>query len=278
MSFKKINLIAIPTTIVILVFRTLQLLFGVDATTGFSTSPVYNIVFYSLLGALFLFFIFNIYYGRIPTPAKETKSSKLVCYTVIIFAVCCEFMSVLELLENKYKTLTDNTNIQLIRTIKIIAAVLGVAVGICIVFESVKAISRSSYKPNLLISCVLVLYFIVLLFTYYATHDTMVTVSQNLIGLFFWMLVCVFVYAYLRYLSRSKTVASYKLALIFGYSTVVLGVVTSIPRIFSSFFVKFEFTSFNSIEQLMILPVTLTVAVITYKLYASSCSEAEITQ
>ena len=278
MSFKKVNLIAIPATIALLVFRICHLLFATDAVTGFTLSPIYDIVFYSVLGAIFLFFVFNFYYGRFPLPNTETKKTRVVCYTVIIFAVCCEFMSVLQLLEIKNTPITDNTNVQLVGTIKTIASVFGILVGICAVFESVRAISASSYRPNIFICCVLVLYFIVLLFTFYAEHNTMVTVSQNLVSLFFWMLVSVFVYAYLRYLSFSKTTSSYKLALIFGHSSAVLGIVASVPRIIASFFVRFEFTSFDSIEQLMIIPVTLTIVVITYKLVTTSSSEAEMAE
>lgn len=269
MSFKKINLIAIPTTVLLVVFRLVHLLNATDKTSGFSASLVYDVVLYSILGAIFLFFVFNFYYTRRTIPSTDRKNSKLISYTVIIFAVYCEFMSVLYLLETKNITITDNSNLQLIQTIKTICAVLGIIVGICLVFESVKSMSVSAYVPNLLICCVVVLYFVVMLFTFYVTHDTLVTVPQNLLSLFFWMSVTVFIYAYLRYLSGSKATESYKLALIFGYFSAVCGTVVTIPRMVASFFVNYTFTSFSSVEQIMILPTTLLSVVIVYNLTSS---------
>ena len=263
MSFKKINLIAIPATIALAIFRFFHLLYATDAVSGFSNAPVFDVVLYSVLVALLLFLVLNFYYSRRAVPSTNERS-KLISYSLIIFAAYCEFMSVLHIISKK--TVTDNTNLQLIQTIETISAVLGIIVGVCIVFESVKAISISTYSPSLLVCGVVVLYFIMLLFSFYATHDTMVTVSQNLIGLFFWMSATVFVYAYLRYLSASKTSTSYKLALIFGYFTAVCGVIVCVPRIVASFFVTFEFTNFNSIEQRMILPTTLVAILVVYKL------------
>ena len=250
MSFKKINLIVIPVTIALVIFRIFQLITATDTISGFSTSFVFDAVLYSVLGALLIFFIFNFYYSRHAVPSTSNKSSKLVSYSVIIFAVLCEFMSVLQLISTKKSTITDNSNIKLIQTIETVCAVLGIIVGVCIVFECVKAMSSKTYSPSLLVSCVTVAYFIVILFTYYATHDTMVTVSQNLIGLFFWMAATVFVHAYLRYLSSSKTTESYKLALIFGYSTAVCGIVTYVPRVIASFFVDFEFTHYIPLKRI----------------------------
>lgn len=273
MSFKKINLIAIPVTVALAIFRFFHLLYATDATSGFSTSPIFDVVLYSVLGALLLFFVFNFYYSRRAVPSIG-KGSRLISYSLIIFAAYCEFMSVLQLIVSK-NTVTDNTNLRLIQTIETICAVLGIIVGICIVFESVKAMSLSTYTPSLLVCGVTVLYFIMMLFTYYATHETMVTVSQNLIGLFFWMSAIVFVYAYLRFLSASKTATSYKLALVFGYFTASLGAVVSLPRIVASFFVNLEFTDFSSIEQRMILPTTAIALLAVYRLTVSNKNKTE---
>ncbi len=276
MSFKKINLISIPTAILLVVFRFFHLLYATDRASGFSASLTYDIALYSVLGAIFLFFVFNFYYTRRTVPSTDRKKSKLISYAVIIFAVYCEFMSVLHLLENKNITIADNSNIQLIQTIKTVCAVLGILVGICLVFESVKSMSISTYIPNLLISCILVLYFIVMLFTFYVTHDTLVTVPQNLLSLFFWMSIAVFAYAYLRFLSGSKSTESYKLALIFGYFSAVCGTVVTVPRIAASFFINYTFTSFSSIEQIMIIPTTLLSVVIVHSLSSShTCNKQQ---
>ena len=275
MNIKKVNLIILPATIILLIYRFLHLLFGTDYSTGFSKSVVFDVALYTLLGAVLLFLALNFYYGRCAIPSLENKKSKLVCYSVIIFAVFCEFMSVLELLENKYLYITDNSNIMLARMVETICAILGVLVGICIVFESVKAMSLSTYKPNILVCCVIILYFIAVLFTYYASQYTMVTISQNLLGLFFWMSAPIFVYAYLRYLSNSKTVSSYKLSLIFGYFTAICGLLVSVPRIVVSLFVEIEFVPFDTIEQLMILPTSIAVAIMTYRLSVISKTETQ---
>ncbi len=275
MKIKKLNLIILPTTAVLIIYRFFHLLFGTDYSTGFSKSTIFDVVLYTLLGALLLLMVLNFYYGRFSIPSFENKKSKLICYSVILFAVFCEFMSVLELLENKYLYMTDNSNVMLAKIIETICAVLGVLVGICIVFESVKAMSLSAYKPNVLVCCVIVLYFIAVLFTYYATQYTMVTISQNLLGLFFWMSTPLFAYAYLRYLSNSKTVSSYKLSLIFGYFTAICGLLVSVPRIVVSLFVEIEFVPFNTIEQMMILPTAIVVAIITYKLSVNPKIETE---
>ncbi len=275
MNIKKWNLIILPATVILVIYRFLHLFFGTDYSTGFSKSVVFDVLLYVLLGAILLFVTLNFYYGRFSVSSFQNKKSKLVCYSVIIFAVFCEFMSVLELMENKYLYMTDNSNILLARIIETICAVLGVLVGICIVFESVKAMSLSAYKPNILVCCVIVLYFITVLFTYYATQYTMVTISQNLLGLFFWMSAPIFAYAYLRYLSNSKTVSSYKLSLIFGYFTAICGLLVSVPRIVVSLFVEIEFAPFTTIEQMMILPTAVVVAIITYKLPVISKAEDE---
>ena len=274
MNAKKLNLIILPATVILIIYRFFHLFYGIDHSTGFSKYVVFDIVLYILLGAILLFIALNFYYGRFSVPSFENKKSKLVCYSVIIFAVFCEFMSVLELLENKYYV-TDNSNVMLAQIIETICALLGVLVGICLVFECVKAMSLSSYKPNILVCCVIVLYFITVLFTYYATQYTVVTISHNLLGLFFWMSAPIFTYAYLRYLSNSKTVSSYKLSLIFGYITAICGLLVSIPRILISFLVEIEFTKFDTIEQLMILPTSLVVAIITYKLSVSTNIKTE---
>ena len=274
MNIKKVNLIILPATVILIIYRFLHLFFWTDYSTGFSKSTVYEVLLYTLLGAILLFIALNFYYGRFSIPSFENKKSKLVCYSVIIFAVFCEFMSMLELLENKYYV-TDNSNVMLAQIIETICALLGVLVGICLVFECVKAMSLSSYKPNILVCCVIVLYFITVLFTYYATQYPVVTIPQNLLGLLFWMAAPIFAYAYLRYLSNSKTVSSYKLSLIFGYITVICGLLVSIPRILVSFFVEIEFTPFDTIEQLMILPTSLVVAIITYKLSVSTNVKTE---
>lgn len=275
MNIKKVNLIILPATIILIIYRFLHLLFGTEYSTGFSKAIAFDVVLYTLLGAVFLFVALNFYYGRFSIPSFENKKSKLVCYSVIIFAVFCEFMSVLELLKNKHLYVTDNSNIMLARTIETICAVLGVLVGICVVFECVKAMSLSEYKPNILVCCVILLFFITVLFTYYATQYTMVTISQNLLGLFFWMSAPIFVYAYLRYLSNSKTVSSYKLSLIFGYFTSICGLLVSVPRLVVSLFADIEFTPLNTIEQMMILPTAIVVAIITYKLSVSSNVKTE---
>lgn len=274
MNAKKLNLIILPATVILIIYRFFHLFYGIDHSTGFSKYVVFDIVLYILLGAILLFIALNFYYGRFSVPSFENKKSKLVCYSVIIFAVFCEFMSVLELLENKYYV-TDNSNVMLAQIIETICALLGVLVGICLVFECVKAMSLSSYKPNILVCCVIVLYFIAVLFTYYAAQYTVVTISHNLLGLFFWMSAPIFTYAYLRYLSNSKTVSSYKLSLIFGYITAICGLLVSIPRILISFLVEIEFTQFDTIEQLMILPTSLVVAIITYKLSVSTNIKTE---
>ena len=275
MNIKKLNLIILPNTAVLIIYRFFHLLFGTDYSTGFTKSMIFDIVLYTLLGALVLFISLNFYYGRFSIPSFENKRSKLVCYSVILFAVFCEFMSVQELLKNKYLYAIDNSNIMLARIVEITCAVLGVIVGICIVFESVKAMSLSAYKPNILVCCIVVLYFIAVLFTYYATQYTMVTISQNLLGLFFWMSAPLFAYAYLRYLSDSKTVSSYKLSLIFGYLTAICGLLVSVPRIAVSLFADIEFASFNTIEQMMILPTAIVSAIVTYKLSVSTNVKTE---
>ncbi len=275
MNIKRLNLIIIPTSIILIIFRFFHLLYGTDCSTGFSKSIVFDVVLYVVLAALFLFIALNFYYGRFSIPTFENKKSKLVSYAVILFAVFCEFMSVLELLERKYLYPTDNTNIMLARIVETTCAVLGVLAGICIVFESVKAMSLSAYKPNILICCIIVLYLITVLFTYYATQYTMVTISQNLLGLFFWLSAPIFAYAYLRYLSDSKTVSSYKLSLIFGYFTAICGLLVTVPRFIFSMFIEIELSPFNTIEQMMILPTAIVVAIITYKLSISTNVKTE---
>lgn len=275
MNIKRLNLIIIPTSIILIIFRFFHLLYGTDCSTGFSKSIVFDVVLYVVLAALFLFIALNFYYGRFSIPTFENKKSKLVSYAVILFAVFCEFMSVLELLERKYLYPTDNTNIMLARIVETTCAVLGVLTGICIVFESVKAMSLFAYKPNILICCIIVLYLITVLFTYYATQYTMVTISQNLLGLFFWLSAPIFAYAYLRYLSDSKTVSSYKLSLIFGYFTAICGLLVTVPRFIVSMFIEIELSPFNTIEQMMILPTAIVVAIITYKLSISTNVKTE---
>ena len=63
MSFKKINLIVIPVTIALVIFRIFQLITATDTVSGFSTSFVFDAVLYSVLGALLIFFIFNFYFN-----------------------------------------------------------------------------------------------------------------------------------------------------------------------------------------------------------------------
>ena len=126
-----------------------------------------------------------------------------------------------------------------------------------------------------MICCIIVLYLITVLFTYYATQYTMVTISQNLLGLFFWLSAPIFAYAYLRYLSDSKTVSSYKLSLIFGYFTAICGLLVTVPRFIVSMFIEIELSPFNTIEQMMILPTAIVVAIITYKLSISTNVKTE---
>ena len=56
---------------------------------------------------------------------------------------------------------------------------------------------------------------------------------------------------------------------IFGYFSAVCGTVVTIPRMVASFFVNYTFTSFSSVEQIMILPTTLLSVVIVYNLTSS---------
>lgn len=270
MKTKNLKLILIPASVILMIYRFFQIIFAIDPATGFSSSPIFDAVLYSLLGGIFVFLLFELYYGRMAVVSAERSISKLICYCIIAFATVCEFLSVFKLLDLTQLPSTENSNLRLIRTVQTISAVLGILVGILLVFAGVRAISLSAYKsPNLFVCCLTILYFVVLLFTYYAVHDTMVTVSQNLTGLFFWMAATVFVYAYTRYLSMSKTATSYKLAVTFGIFGSICGLTVTVPQFICSLFIEFKYIAFNTIEYIMILPASLLILAITAKLLSA---------
>lgn len=253
---------------VTVVFRFFQLLFGIDPKTGFSVSPVWEVVLYVLLAAAALYLTISVCCNRSDNAPAPRKSSRLSTVTVLIFAVVAEFFCVSEYLRISSLSETLNNNYRIQRTITLICVIVGALAGLLLVFDSVRDLSSSGrIAPNLFTSLATSLFSVMILFVYYTSHDTMVTISQNLLGLFFWMSTAFFCYGYTRYLSDSKTFSSYRIALVFGSISSCLGVILIVPYIIVSPIRGFVLTGFDAFSSIMIIPATVVIAVSVFSLY-----------
>lgn len=253
---------------VTVVFRFFQLLFGIDPQTGFSISPVWEVVLYVLLAAAALYLTIFVCCNRSDDAPAPRKSSRLSTVTVLIFAVVAEFFCVSEYLRISSLSETLNNNYRIQRTITLICVIVGALAGLLLVFDSVRDLSSSGrIAPNLFTSLATSLFSVMILFVYYTSHDTMVTISQNLLGLFFWMSTAFFCYGYTRYLSDSKTFSSYRIALVFGSISSCLGVILIVPYIIVSPIRGFVLTGFDAFSSIMIIPATVVIAVSVFSLY-----------
>ncbi len=252
---------------VTVVFRFFQLLFGIDPQTGFSVSPVWEVLLYVLLAAAALYLTVSVCGSHSADAPAPRKSPRLNTVTVLIFAVAAEFFCVSEYLRISSLSETLNNNYRIQRTITLICVIVGALAGLLLVFDSVRDLSSSDrIAPNLFTSLATSLFSVMILFVYYTSHDTMVTISQNLLGLFFWMSTAFFCYGYTRYLSDSKTSSSYKIALIFGQTSTLIGAVLVVPYVIFSLIRGFVLTGFDTFSSIMIIPVTVVSAVSVFSL------------
>lgn len=253
---------------VTVVFRFFQLLFGIDPQTGFSVSPIWEAMLYVLLAAAALYLAVSVCCNRSDDAPAPRKNSRLSTVTVLIFAVAAEFFCVSEYLRISSLSETLNNNYRIQRTITLICVIVGALAGLLLVFDSVRDLSSSGrIAPNLFTSLATSLFSVMILFVYYTSHDTMVTISQNLLGLFFWMSTAFFCYGYTRYLSDSKTFSSYRISLVFGLTSTLVGAVLVVPYVIFSLIRGFVLTGFDTFSSIMIIPATVVIAVSVFSLY-----------
>ncbi len=240
-------------------FRSLQLNLAIDSLTGFTKVPLMDIILYGILILFLLFILFYIYYDKkskniinnLPFVSKYTKYIFLL-YAVLVLLTYT--FNINELL-SEYKYLEQNVSIILIFTFKIITYVFGLLTGIILLVEIFKVFyKKDNYKINVFSCFITIIHSILSLLTFFIKERTLVTISQNLLTLFFWIFAVIFIFAFCKYLCSSNIGKPIEEMLISGMMTSILGTIT----IVSPFFAKNQtYYSIIDSERLITIPIFL---------------------
>ncbi len=218
------------------IFRIIQLNTAIDSITGFSESVFFDVVLYGFLSLFFVFLFIYIYFDKNNKIENIVIPTKSIYFIYVIYGAILLYTYITNIsnLIDEYKYSTENTSTLLIYIFRIITAVIGVLTGFSLFLEVFKKAHNKDNHAISFPSCFLIIVHATLsLLTYFIKERTVVTISQNLLTLLFWIFAVEFVFAFSRYLFNSKIGKPLKETVIFSILTSVLGAIIIVASIFA---------------------------------------------
>ena len=245
--------------VLLTIFRSLQLNFAIDPITGFTQVGITDAILY---GFLLLFSIFVLFYVYRSKEAKAVISQisfsfKLTPYIVFLYSVIIILTCTLNInsLKIEYIDSMENMGLIVIFIFKVVATVIGFLSGFLLFVEVFKSfIQKVNYKVSAFACFVAIIHSILSLLTFFIKERTLVTISQNLLTLFFWIFAVQFIFAFCRYLCSSKIGKPFEETFSFSMITSILGSVTIISPIFAK---EQLYYSMSDSERLITIPIFL---------------------
>lgn len=258
-------LVYLIVLIFLTIFRILQLNFAIDPITGFTQQIINDIILYCVLA---IFLVFALLYYKHSSFTNNESSVKLTFtkYFALIYAflsLSTFFVDIPNLL-NEFKYLDDNPGLIITALFKAVTTGVGFLTGISLVFETIRSfIKKESYLVSVFPCFAVIIHSVLLLLTFFIKERTVVTISQNLLTLFFWIFAVEFIFSFSKYLCSSKIGNPLKETVIFAMFTSILGSITIISPIFAKNQVYYSI--FDS-ERVIAIPLFLLA---TYILFAN---------
>lgn len=236
---KIISIVFASTLLFLTIFRFLQIVFFVDPLTGFTKSPIFDWVLYLPLLLFFVFSIVFIYYDKKIEQPEETVPFKLPIdkIVIIIYSFLLLVFSFMQFkgIHFEFNVAQRNPNLMISLIFTVVTSVIGILTGILFNVSVLKAIyKRESIRFGFIAYLFMIIHTILILLTYFTKERTLVTISQNLLTLIFWMSALKFVYSYSKLQCNSKIGNPFIETYVFSMLTTVIGAVTIIPILVST--------------------------------------------
>lgn len=234
-KIKTSSLIYLAVLGVLTVFRVLQLSVWVDPLTGFTDSLFADVVLYGILALFLVFLMGYVYFDKKFKSENIPLNSNITKYVIFIYAFAVLVVSIVDFksVSEMLLLIERNPNLLLTVVFTIITCVLGILCGVsCVVNFLVSFYKKEPFKLTFIPCFLMIVYTAFLLLYFFIKERTLVTISQNLLTLFFWMSALKFIFSYSKYVCESKIGNPFKETFVFALMTSVLGAVTTIPMLF----------------------------------------------
>lgn len=249
-------LVALPLLVILRIF---QLNFAIDSTTGFTMIAVTDFFLYGILLLFLIFSLFLVFFFK-KGPINDisnigfnnSKNNPLIIFLYSILLVYT-YTANISVLKTEYTNSAENVSLLIIFIFKLITAIIGFLAGFLLLVELFKFfIQKDKYKVSVIPCFITITHSILALLTFFTKERTIVTISQNLLTLFFWIFAVQFIFAFSKHLTSSKIGNPTKESFFFAMMTSILGAIT----IISPLFVKEQtyYSLFDS-ERLITVPI-----------------------
>ncbi len=265
LKVKNSFLIYSVSLIFLTIFRLGQLKLDIDPATGFTNGIFSNAVLYGVLAVLLVVFLVCCLTKKFEEQKENfTLNLSITKYLVLIYSVTVFVFSLLDLKDIKYilAVAKGNPNILLSSIFLIVTSALGIFAGlICFVQVVYSVAQKSEYKFPFASGVFVVAHSLILFLNFFINERTLVTISQNLLTLFFWACALNFFFSYSKFLNSSKIGKPFSESVVFGYLTSILGAVIVIPPLFVSTEIYY---SLMENEYLFAIPVFLIATAVSF--------------
>ena len=249
-------LVALPLLVILRIF---QLNFAIDSITGFTMIAVTDFFLYGILLLFLIFSLFLVFFFK-KSPIDDisnigfnhSKNNHLIIFLYSILLVYT-YTANISVLKTEYTNSVENVSLLIIFIFKLITATIGFLAGFLLLVELFKFfIQKDKYKVSVIPCFITITHSILALLTFFTKERTIVTISQNLLTLFFWIFAVQFIFAFSKHLTSSKIGNPTKETFFFAMMTSILGAIT----IISPLFVKEQtyYSLFDS-ERLITVPI-----------------------
>ena len=265
LKVKNSFLIYAVSLIFLTIFRLGQLKLDIDPATGFTNGIFSNAVLYGVLAVLFVVFLVSCLTKKFQEQKENiTLNLSITKYLVLIYSITVFVFSLLNLKGIQYilAVAKRNPNIMLSTIFLIVTSAIGVIAGIICFIQVVYSIAKKDeYKLPFTSGILMVIHSLVLFLNFFVNERTLVTISQNLLTLFFWACALNFFFSYCKFLNSSKIGKPFSESFVFGYLTSILGAVIVIPPLFVSTEIYY---SLMETEYLFAIPVFLIATAVSF--------------
>ena len=248
--------VALPLLVILRIF---QLNFAIDSITGFTMIAVTDFFLYGILLLFLIFSLFLVFFFK-KSPIDDisnigfnhSKNNHLIIFLYSILLVYT-YTANISVLKTEYTNSVENVSLLIIFIFKLITATIGFLAGFLLLVELFKFfIQKDKYKVSVIPCFITITHSILALLTFFTKERTIVTISQNLLTLFFWIFAVQFIFAFSKHLTSSKIGNPTKETFFFAMMTSILGAIT----IISPLFVKEQtyYSLFDS-ERLITVPI-----------------------
>lgn len=259
---KKIKILLLTFCVILpllVILRIFQLNFAIDSITGFTMIAVTDFFLYGILLLFLIFSLFLVFFFK-KSPIDDisnigfnhSKNNHLIIFLYSILLVYT-YTANISVLKTEYTNSVENVSLLIIFIFKLITATIGFLAGFLLLVELFKFfIQKDKYKVSVIPCFITITHSILALLTFFTKERTIVTISQNLLTLFFWIFAVQFIFAFSKHLTSSKIGNPTKETFFFAMMTSILGAIT----IISPLFVKEQtyYSLFDS-ERLITVPI-----------------------